>query len=120
MAVAGSLVVAGAAVTDVQARVDQDVGNGLPIVAHVVVALCDTVHQGIVPVSKALGGGQNPRTNLYWGAAFGVRTFFTRDKEFRRVQLAPPALPEILDRVAFVRTVEREGHTVELYMIAEA
>ena len=45
---------------------------------HVYVALCDNKNQGIVPVSKTLGNGQNPTTNLYWGAAYGIRTFFDR------------------------------------------
>ena len=37
-------------------------------VVHVFVALCDNRHQGIVPVRAELGNGQDPRTNLYWGA----------------------------------------------------
>jgi hypothetical protein len=48
--------------------------NPFPVI-HVFVALCDNVNQGIVPVSAALGNGDNPHTNLYWGAAFGVKTF---------------------------------------------
>jgi len=45
---------------------------------HVFVALCDNVNQGIVPVSKSLGNGQNPKSNLYWGALYGVETFLKR------------------------------------------
>ena len=43
---------------------------------HVFVALCDNENQGIVPVSKTLGDGQNPNTNLYWGAMYGVKSYF--------------------------------------------
>jgi hypothetical protein len=31
------------------------------VVAPVIVALCDNLHQGIVPVPKAIGNGQDPR-----------------------------------------------------------
>ncbi len=48
---------------------------------HVYVALCDNIHQGIVPIPKDLGNGQSPRTNLYWGALYGVKTYFTNSKE---------------------------------------
>ena len=58
----------------VQARIDQDHQRGAPVVVHVVVALCDNEHQGIVPVPATLGNGQDPRNNLYWGALYGVRT----------------------------------------------
>ena len=34
---------------------------------HVLVALCDNINQGIVPVPPQLGDGQDPRNNLYWG-----------------------------------------------------
>jgi len=34
----------------------------------VFVALADNFNQGIVPVSAKLGNGDNPKTNLYWGA----------------------------------------------------
>ena len=43
---------------------------------HVYVALCDNVHQGIVPVSKKLGNGQDPSNNLYWGAMYGLKSYF--------------------------------------------
>ena len=45
---------------------------------HVFVALCDNKYQGIVPVPAKIGNGQDAATNLYWGAAFGVKTFLTK------------------------------------------
>ncbi len=45
---------------------------------HLFVALCDNDSQGIVPVSRALGDGDSPKTNLYWGAAFGVKTYLPK------------------------------------------
>ena len=45
--------------------------NSTPVIP-VFVALADNVNQGIVPVSATLGNGDNPQTNLYWGAAFRI------------------------------------------------
>ena len=82
-------------------------------VVHVFVALCDNAHQGIVPVSAALGDGQNPRTNLYWGAMYGVKTFLRKASGWQGAEVrCAPQRPEILDRAAF-----RRG---DLVLIAEA
>jgi len=54
----------------------------------VFVALCDNRHQGIVPVPKALGNGQDARNNLYWGAMYGVKTFFRRSPHWKRITVA--------------------------------
>ncbi|MGF2413768.1 hypothetical protein [Ferruginibacter sp.] len=43
---------------------------------HVLVALCDNKYQGIVPVPAAIGNGQDPNSNLYWGCVFGIRSYF--------------------------------------------
>jgi len=61
-----------------------------PRVVHVFVALADNAHQGIVPVPAALGNGDDAARNLYWGAAFGVRTFFDRSQK-DWAQFGPPA-----------------------------
>ena len=53
-----------------------------PRTIHVFVALCDNVHQGIVPVPKTLGNGEDPKNNLYWGALYGVKTFFRRSENW--------------------------------------
>ncbi len=47
-----------------------------PRTVHVFVALADNQHQGIVPVPARLGNGDDPEHNLYWGSAYGVKTFF--------------------------------------------
>ncbi len=86
--------------------------NKVPVI-HVFVALCDNVNQGIVPVSAALGNGDNPTTNLYWGAAFGIKTFFARSKEWELVSQSNPQT-EVLERVVFKR------RNSDVYMIADA
>jgi hypothetical protein len=76
--------------------------NSFPVI-HVFVALCDNVNQGIVPVSATLGNGDKPETNLYWGAAFGVKTFFAKNKEWELVSEINNPEPRILDRIIFKR-----------------
>lgn len=49
---------------------------------HIIVALCDNQYQGIAPVPVSIGNGQNPSSNLYWGAGYGIKTFFKRSKEW--------------------------------------
>lgn len=76
-------------------------GQSKQRVIHVFVALADNEHQGIVPVPKALGNGDDPARNLYWGAAFGVKTFFKREPEWAvRVDSRGPK-DSILERVIF-------------------
>jgi hypothetical protein len=77
--------------------------NSLPVI-HVFVALCDNVNQGIVPVSATLGNGDNPTTNLYWGAAFGVKTFFSKNRDWQSITARSSSSKSpsvVLDRVVF-------------------
>ncbi len=105
---------------DVQARVARDVAAGRPIVVHVLVALCDNEHQGIVPVPRALGVGDDPRSNLYWGARFGLRTFFTRDAGWTSLPTVKPADPRILERLLLRADVPRADGTAHVYVVADA
>lgn len=52
---------------------------------HVIVALCDNKYQGIIPVPKAIGNGQDPNSNLYWGNNYGVRAFFKNSKDWKLI-----------------------------------
>ena len=74
--------------------------NSVPVV-HVFVALCDNVNQGIVPVSASLGNGESPATNLYWGAAFGIDTFFRKSKNWELVAVPESLQPAIMQRLVF-------------------
>src|SRR5688572_20596475 len=83
----------------------QAITNPVPVpVIHVFVALCDNVNQGIVPVSASLGNGDNPATNLYWGAAFGVKTFFNKNRDWQMLTPSNASSKSplvVLDRVVF-------------------
>jgi hypothetical protein len=86
-------------------------------VIHVFVALCDNVNQGIVPVSATLGNGDDPPRNLYWGAAFGVKTFFAKNKDWELVSAQTASVKSasvVLDRVIFKRRDR------DVFLVAEA
>lgn len=68
---------------------------------HVFVALADNEHQGIIPVPPALGNGEDPNRNLYWGAAYGVRTFFRKSADWKEISSVPKPRSYILERSIF-------------------
>ena len=82
---------------------------------HVFVALCDNVNQGIVPVPEAIGNGQDPYRNLYWGAGYGVKNYFNKkSKNWTLIKTIKNPVPNILERVVFKNT----DH--DAYLIADA
>jgi hypothetical protein len=83
-------------------------------VAYVIVALCDNVNQGIVPVPAALGNGEDPARNLYWGARFGVKTHFNASREWRMVSAVENPAPKVLERVVY------KHKTLDAYLVADA
>lgn len=80
---------------------------------HVFVALCDNKYQGIVPVPAAIGNGQDPDNNLYWGCGFGIRTYFKKSKDWQLIHT------EKVDSVILERLVFRH-RTKKFYLIADA
>jgi hypothetical protein len=85
-----------------------------PRVVHVFVALADNEHQGIVPVPARLGDGEVPAANLYWGAAFGVRTFFRSSGDWVLTSTGRGPKAEILERCVF------RSRNADVYLIADA
>lgn len=85
-----------------------------PRVIHVFVALCDNEHQGIVPVPKKIGNGDNCDDNLYWGAAYGVRTHFKRSADWKLLSTEQNVDADILERCVF----QHKSGTV--YLVADA
>lgn len=80
---------------------------------HIFVALCDNVYQGIIPVPEILGNGQDPDRNLYWGSAFGIRTFFRKSKEWKLVKI------QKMDSVRLERLVFKHIKK-NCYLVADA
>jgi len=81
---------------------------------HVFVALCDNVNQGIVPVAPKLGNGQDPKNNLYWGALYGVKTYFKRSKDWTLISTLLKPEPHILERLLFKHVA------TNTYLLADA
>jgi hypothetical protein len=97
-------------------RVAVDREEGRHLVAHVVVALCDSAHQGVVPPTPAsLGDGQDPKKNLYWGALYGVQTHLLRNGWTRVTsETSPP--DGVLERLV----VSREVAGRRVFLVADA
>lgn len=68
---------------------------------HVFVALADNQFQGIVPVPERLGNGIDPAHNLYWGAAFGVKTYFKASQDWSLIWSGTGPNPSVLERCVF-------------------
>ena len=83
-----------------QQQLAQATLNSVPVI-HVFVALADNVNQGIVPVSRSLGDGDNRKTNLYWGAAFGVKTFFSKNRDWQLLSVVQNPKASVLERCIF-------------------
>jgi hypothetical protein len=99
------------------ATLDSRAPRNSATVIHVFVALCDNVNQGIVPVAPSLGNGDDPPRNLYWGAAYGVKTFFTKSKDWRFVPAQTQSSKSssvVLERTIFKR------RDADVFLVAEA
>lgn len=82
---------------------------------HVFVALCDNANQGIVPVPAALGNGQDPNANLYWGALYGVKTHFGNSGEWERLPINEALAGPVLDRILFKNRKSGDHLLAEAY-----
>lgn len=85
-----------------------------PRTVHVFVALADNQHQGIVPVPAKLGNGDDPEHNLYWGSAYGVKTFFSRSSDWALISCGQEPKREVLDRCIF------KYRKANVYLVADA
>ena len=81
---------------------------------RVFVALADNAHQGIVPVPAALGNGEDPGRNLYWGAAYGVRTYFRKSAEWKEIAVLQNPSTSVLERAVFYNASQN------VYLVADA
>ncbi len=60
------------------------------------------------------GTGEDAKHNLYWGSAYGVKTFFTRTADWERITCGEKPKTEILERCVFKR------RTANVYLVADA
>lgn len=83
-------------------------------VTYTLVALCDNTYQGIVPVPASIGDGDNPRTNLYWGCGYGLKTFFKKSTDWKLISTAKVD-SVILERLIFFNEKQNTYHIAEAY-----
>jgi hypothetical protein len=98
------------------------VRRGAPLVVQVIVPLCH--NNQIYCGEHGLGSPGNLRTNLYWGALYGVPRFFAR-RELGYQALEDQTAPEgVLERRAFRRFVSGKpwgsARDVELIVVLDA
>jgi len=103
-----------------QQRIDRDIEQAKPLVIHVSVALADNKHQWIVPVPEAIGNGQSPANNLYWGARYGLKTFLLKDAGWQKVYSTKPKNSSILERLVLSKKLMRNNQLVQVYLVADA
>lgn len=85
-----------------------------PRTIHVFVALADNKSQGIVPVAAILGNGDDPAHNLYWGSAYGYKTFFIRNADWQLIACQQEPKSGILERCIF------KYRQQNVYLVADA
>ena len=88
--------------------------DSAPRTVHVFVALADNEHQGIIPVPPKLGNGDDPEGNLYWGSAYGVKTFFARSPDWTRIGCDYQQKAGVLERCVF------KHRSANVYLVADA
>lgn len=81
---------------------------------HIVVPLCDNIHQRIVPVSWALGNGNKPDSNLYWGAMYGVKGWFKRQPDWQIISESKSEESPVMARMII------KHKTLDLWIVADA
>jgi len=97
-------------------RLKQKISSKKPLVVHAFVPLCDNENQGIVPVNKQLGDGLNLRTNLYWGAGYGVKSYFKKYNGWKLIHSKQDSVGNVLERVVFYK---KNTNGTEIYLVAD-
>lgn len=84
-------------------------------IIHVFVALADDSCQGIIPIRRhGLGDGRNPRTNLYWGALYGLKTYFNNSFDWDLIDAIKNLNDFVLERCVF------KNKNTDVYLVADA
>lgn len=68
---------------------------------RVFVALCDNETQGIAPVGKKIGNGDDPESNLYWGCTDGIAVHFKKTGNWKVVKSESDVSKAVLRRITF-------------------
>lgn len=106
--------------SNTQLRLDKDIAAGNPVVIQLSVALADNKNQWIVPVPEAIGNGQDARTNLYWGALYGVKTYMIKKAGWKKIASIETKDERILERLVLKKSFTRKDRSVNIYLVADA
>jgi hypothetical protein len=87
-------------------------------VIHVFVALCDNETQGIAPVGKAIGDGNKPDANLYWGCSDGMQRYFAKSKLWKKIETHKPQ--SINDTSPIMRRIIFQHKSTGSLLVADA
>lgn len=104
--------------TEINQELQNKIDNNIPLVAHVLVPLCDNENQGIVPTTASLGNGQSLKSNLYWATSNGMKRYFKEKTDWKMLKSEIYHKDStILERVTFKKNFENGA---QVYLIADA
>lgn len=95
-------------------RIEADAEARAPLVAHVTVVLCTNREK-----DTDICNENRAKTNLYWGAQFGVKTYFDRQESWQRIRVLNPSDKRIIDRVVFKRTIMINERDATVFLVAD-
>lgn len=98
-------------------RIKNKIEQDKPIIIHSFVPLCDNENQGIMPVSSSLGNGKNLKTNLYWGAKYGLKNYFVNILKWEVDTSIQSLDATILERLVVTKTFPNGAKVV---LVADA
>ena len=75
----------------------------------VFIALADNDSQGIVKVPKAIGNGDDPEKNLYWGTAEGLKGVFDKSKNWKLTEKVDTPLDKDILRTRTYQNLNKKA-----------
>lgn len=97
-------------------KLENKIGNNEPLVIHVFLPMYgynasrNTVYQD-------WADGTNPKSNLYWGAGYGLKTYFKRYDNWKLIYEKDSISEFVAERVVFAKNFTNKA---QVYLIADA
>lgn len=101
----------------IKTKLKEKIKQNIPLVAHILVPLCDNEHQGIVPTSKSLGDGMSLKTNLYWATRHGMKRYFKDLSSWKLLKEEKDISSSVLERVIFEK---KYPNNAKVFLIIDA
>jgi len=98
-------------------NLQEKIDNNSPLKVHAFIPLCDPKYQAIAPVYGSLGDGFDLKNNLYWGAGYGIKSYFKRKSDWKIVYDSLDYSENILERIVFYKEFDNNA---KVYFIADA